>query len=340
MKIVKVLLALLPGLCLTLALGQSAFAGLKVVGAKIDAEVTPGNVAVYDIQVVDNSDAPMDIVIEVKGYGLSADGIIQVLEPDEDDNPYSAREYLSLSLDSFHLEPGESQGITVNAAIPDDVGDGGRYAVIFIRTVPGGGSFSVITAVAVPVRLTIKDSKLSIDSEVTEVGLGEITSQEPLKLAVELTNNGNCHYKPQIEANIKAQGKVVATCPPVNNNSSLIPGCTRKFKLDVVADAPLPADTYEIDIVVRDEAGKPVTSRNCALNLENVWQPPEQEPALPAEEQTLTSELSAPVEEASPSAPAVTPQTTNWLLIWSIAGGVVFLGLLTYFYFYFKFRRD
>ena len=333
MKLARLLLALLLGLGLSLALAQPVFAGLKVVGAKIEAEVTPSSEATYNIQVIDNSDDPMDIGIEVRGYGFSADGIIQVLEPDADDSPYSAREYLSLSMDSFHLEPGDSQNVTVTARIPAEVGDGGRYAIVFIHTVPAGGSgFAVVTAVAVPVRLTISGSKLTSDSEITEVSLSEIAPQEPLEVTVALTNNGNCHYKPQVEVKISSQGKAVATCPAVNSSSSLIPGYTQEFNLSIVADEPLPAGTYEIDIVVRDDAGKLVTNHTCALELSEALLPTAQEPESSSEEPTTPAE--------GESLLTVTPQSsTNWTLIWSITGGVVFLGLLIYFSLLFLRRR-
>jgi len=312
MRLGRGVVALLLALTLILVLAQPALAGLKVVGAKIEAEVSPGSETTYNIQVVDNSDAPMDIAIEVKGYGLSPDGTLQVLEPEEDNSPYSAREFLTVSPVSFDLEPGESQDVTVTATIPSEVGNGGRYAVVFIHTVPaGGGSFAVVAAVAVPVLLTIKGSTLTKDSKVTEVRLGEVASEEPLEATVTVTNKGNHHYKPQVEAKIKAQGKVVATCPPVVSSYSLIPGYSRQVKLDIVADEPLPAGTYEVEIEVRDEAGNVVANHTCALNLGEVWQPPAQK-----------------------------PQTIGWQLIAAIAAVAAVVGLLTYLYFPLLKRRQ
>lgn len=312
MKFGRGLLASLLALGLILALAQPALAGLRVVGAKIEAQVSPGSETSYNIKVVDNSDVPMDIAIEVKGYGTSAEGTLKVLEPEEDASPYSAREFLTVSPDSFHLEPGESQDVTVTAKIPAEVGNGGRYAVVFIHTIPGEGSFAVVTAVAVPVILTISGSKLTKDSEVTEVSFGEVTSEEPLEATVTVANKGNHHYKPQVEAKIRAADKVVATCAPVTSGSSLIPGHSQQLKLGIVADEPLPAGRYEVEIEVRDEAGNLVASRSYPLDLGEVWQPPAQKPTPPA---------------------AIPQPTIDWRLIGAIVGGVVAVGLLLYFYF-------
>jgi len=331
MKRGRGLVAILLALTLILALAQPALAGLKVVGAKIEAEVTPGSEATYNIQVVDNTDAPMNIAIAVKGYGMTAEGTLKVLEPEEDNSPYSARQFLTVSPDSFHLEPGESQDVTVTARIPADVGDGGRYAIVFIHTVPpAGGSFAVVTAIAVPVLLTIKGSMLTTDSEVTEVSLGEVVSEEPLEATVTVTNKGNYHYKPQIEAKIRSQGKVVATCPPVVSSYSLIPGCSQQLKLGIVADEPLPAGTYEVEIKVKDDAGKLVTNHTCALEFGEVWQPPPQEP--------IPQEPTLPAQDTS--TPAGTPQSIDWQLIGAISAVAAVVGLLVYRYFPLLKRRQ
>ena len=344
MKLGRGLVALLVALGLILALAQPAFAGLKVVGAKIEAQVSPGSETTYNIQVVDNTDSPMNIAIAVKGFGLSAEGTLQVLEPDEDISPYSAREFLTVSPDSFHLEPGESQDVTVTARIPADVGDGGRYAIVFIHTVPApGGSFAVVTAIAVPVLFTIKGSTLTRDSDVTEVRLGEIATGEPLEATVTIFNKGNHHYKPQVEAKIRAQGKVVATCPAVVSSRSVLPGYSQQLKLDIVANEPLPAGTYEVEIKVKDDAGKLVTNHTCALDLGQVWQPPleepsPQEPGPQAQDTSAPTAQSKPAQEPTPaaqdtSAPAAQPKATNWHLMAAIVAVAAVVGLLVYIYF-------
>jgi len=130
---------------------------LRVVGAKIVDEVCPGSEKTYPINVGNTTISPMSIAIEVKGYGTSDDGTLRVLEPEDDKDPNSAREFLTVFPTRFHLEPGQTRDVTVTSRIPGDVVIGERKAVIFIHTVlHPGGRFGVITAIAVKVLLTIK----------------------------------------------------------------------------------------------------------------------------------------------------------------------------------------
>lgn len=318
MKIGKLVIALVLGLCLTLALAQPALAGLTVAGAKIEAEVTPGSDYTATIIATNTSDVPMDIAAEVKGYGISPSGSLRVLEPEEDKSPYTARGFITVSPAVFCLDPGDSQDVTVTIKTPADVGDGARYAVVYIHTVPSAEhAITVISGIAARVLLTISGSNLVIDSEVTEVSLGKLTSPESAEATVTVANKGNYHYKPQVNGKLRKPGKVVATCPPVTTVWPLLPGCSRQFKLGFVADEPLLLGKYEVDIEVRDEAGKLLAEHTSSLEL--------------TEEQVLPEK--PPPEPAPPT--AVVPPTTlakpiDWRLIGAIAGGALILGLLIF----------
>ena len=48
--------------------------GLAVYGGKIEADVVPGNDYSYSIDVGNNSDAPMRIQVQVKGYAVILSG--------------------------------------------------------------------------------------------------------------------------------------------------------------------------------------------------------------------------------------------------------------------------
>jgi len=319
MKLARVIIALFMGLCLVLALGQPALAGLRVVGAKIEAEVSPGSSNAYEMNVGNTSDAPMDIVVEVRGYATSATNSFIALEPEKDTSQYSARKFLTASPSSFHLEPGESQDIVVTAKIPADVGDGGRYAIVFIHTMPSGTGTATITAIAARVLLTIKGSNLIHDSEVTPVSLGDIIPGEPLQRLVTITNNGNHHYKPYIQGTLRKGDKILATAS-IKDDWPIIPGYSRQFQLNFVGEASIPAGEYKVNIEVKDESGNLVTEGTFPVEFT------EKQEVLPPEKAPLPPEPST----AAPLITALLPPSTaiNWPVIVGAIAAVVIVGLL------------
>ncbi len=326
MKVNRVVIALLLGVCLALVLSQPALAGLSVSGAKVEAEVAPGSDYTAKMIVGNTSDIPMDIAVEARGYGTSPASSFAALKPGEDNSPYSAQEFLSISPASFILKPGESKDIIVTIRVPADVGDGGRYAIVFIHTVPsGGGGIAVVTAIAARVLLTIAGSNLITDSAVTEVSLAVMSSPQSLAVMVTVANRGNYHYMPQIQGKIRVGDRVVASSPPMTASLPVIPGYLRQFKLDFVTEEPLLPGKYEVDIEVRDEAGRLVVEHTSTLELAEEQKPPPEEQKLPPEEAPSGVTIAPRQPEAVPPQPLI-----DWRLIGEIVVGVVVVGILIY----------
>lgn len=327
--------------CLLLALVSPALAGgLTVSGAKIETTVSPGKDYTYSMKVENTSDESMDIAVEVKGYGMSTDRDVVVLDPEEDKSPYAARELLAVSPTNFHLEPGDSQTIKVTAKIASGIGDGGRYAIIFIHTAPKGGAIATITAVGARVLLTISGSKLDTNSEITQVSLGKTASQEPAGVMVTLANKGNYHYKPQIQARLRNGDRVVATTS-LAPGWPMIPGYSRQFRLDFVG-AEILSTADKVDIEVKDESGNLVTGGSYPLGFIKKQEvlPPEKSPVppLPREtpQPTASEKISLPPQASTTASlpPETAPAPPASVISWPMLGGiivVVIVGLLVFF---------
>ncbi len=313
--------------------------GLTVSGAKIETSVNPGEDYSRSMKISNTSDEPMDIMVEIKGYGMSADRDFIVLEPEEDESPYTARELMSVTPTDFHLEPGDLQTIDVVAKIPPEGGEGGRYAIVFIHTVPEEGSMiSTITAVAARVLFTINGYDTDTSSEVTQISPVKAESQETTGLIVTLANNGNYHFKPNIQAKILDGDRVVATAS-VAPGWPVIPGYSRNFKLDFEGQGLLSAAEYKVDIEVKDESDNLLAGGTYPLEYVKgeeaepsavmASSPETSSPATPDEEQlpqeTSTIEQSQPETPSSPESPA-----TNWSLIGGVIA-VVVVGLFVFF---------
>jgi hypothetical protein len=297
-----VCLLLMGSLSLTSTLPVSAAGGLTVYGGKLETSVTPGSNNTYNMEVANTSDAPMDIGVAVKGYGMSPTQDFIALEPKDDASPYSAFALLEVSPATFHLEPGKSQIITVVARISAGIGDGGRYAIVLIQTgASGSGGVGVISAVAARVLLTVSGSRLDTTSQISEVNLVKSTAQQPAAVSFVVTNNGNYHFKPQIQATVRNDNSNVATTSVVAPGWPIIPGYSRQFKLDLFGASPLAAGTYHVDIEVKDESGKLVTTGSFPLVVA------EKQDLLPPPTTTSPPTSTAHVN----TTPAATPQTTS-----------------------------
>ena len=102
-----------------------------------------------------NETVPMDVSLEVGGLGTTRDGRPKLIPGGDDSSPYSARQFITLDKTTLTLDPNKPQTVTATIKIPGDVGAGGRYAMIHIYTAAKGGTVALVTAVDVPVVLTI-----------------------------------------------------------------------------------------------------------------------------------------------------------------------------------------
>ncbi len=305
--------------------------GLTVFSGKIETSVTPGTNNAYTMEVANTSSAPMDIGVEVKGYGMSADQDFIALEPKDDSNPYSALALLDVSPATFHLEPGKSQVITITSKVPAGIGNGGRYAIVFIHTAAtGNGTVGVISAVAARVLLTVSGSKLDTASQITQVSLVKSAPLQPAGLTVTVANNGNHHFKPQIQATVRNGNTVVATTPVVAPGWPIIPGYARQFKLDLTGASPLAAGNYQVDIEVKDETGNLITKGTFPLELTDKQEiaPPLATTSPPSATISVTptpTSSTAPTQTppTSSTSPATSQSSAALLLAGAAAGGAI-----------------
>lgn len=233
-----------------------ASAGLKVVGVTFDAVVSPGEAFEHEIMVsTRDTDDPMDIETDVFGYAQESKGAIIALDKDQDTGKYTARDFVDVSPKSFHLNPGESKKVIVSGNMPLNAGDGGRYALVNIRTHPmGNGSIGIALAANIPVRLTIAGSKLI---ETGKIQNAEISKQDLLdnhSISAVFQNTGNHHYMAFANLVIKNENgdQAINATTPLSNNP-IIPAYSTSFLIPV--DKDLAAGTYVADISVVHENG-------------------------------------------------------------------------------------
>ncbi len=174
--------------------------GLGVEGVIFEAEAAPGQHVEHEITVsLRNNEDPMDLQVDIQDWGQTLEGSNQEIEEGAVAD-YSAKGFLKASPSGFRLEPGESQRVLVEGDIPEDVGPGGRYALISVHSLPlvgadegSEGNVGVAVAINALVRLTVSGTEPSRKGEITDMRT-EDPSNERQNISLTFKNTGNYHF--------------------------------------------------------------------------------------------------------------------------------------------------
>jgi len=243
---------------------------LQVKGVVFKADVSPGEHIGHLITVSsDENSAPMDLVVELGGFGQTLGAGSVALGEEEDDSPYSARSFLEINPTSFHLEPGESQEVIVEGIVPNDVDSGGRYALVTFRSGPvaSDGNVGIAVGANVPVFLTISGTDQMTTGEITDLGMEEPVSANSPRAYLIFKNTGNYHFKSLVKAELTdSYGDVIAemTTPL---SSSLIPPNSRRFDVTFNPSTELEPGTYSVTATVEMEDGTVLDSEETEFEV-------------------------------------------------------------------------
>jgi len=255
--------------------GVRASSALGVGGAIFNYEIAPGGHISHEMVVsIDRNDPPIDIEVEVVGFGQLLDGGNMELKKELDMSPYSARTFLNVSPTSFHLKPGESQKVLLEGYVPANVGDGGRYAIVYLHSLPQGeGKIGVILAIDVPVLLTIQESPKIYNGEITNITLEKPVSGKSINVSIIYKNTGNYHYKALAEVLLmdEADNVLSRNATPLTF-SSIIPSCSRIFKLSLSPNDTLMPGTYYVNSIVKLDNGTILDSKKEKLQSETKFE--------------------------------------------------------------------
>ena len=299
--------------------------GLTVGNPGIILTVSPGQVIVQKIPVsISGTDAPTDISIRVTGLFQSFNGGSILLDPAQDTGQYSARSFVTVDKNSFHLDPGQSVVLTATIAVPQNADKSSYYAIINIANPPSsaGSNVAIVTAINIPVYLTIKDSQLLHQGKITDLKTNEVTNGQPVNITTTFQNTGNIYFKVRGEVTItNAQGATLDTVSIPLTGSSILPDMSRDLQVNYVPSAQLKAGTYQISSKVMLDDGTILDQSNGTFTVKTAYVPPKS-----------TSTPGAPVSAGSVSStPAATSASTNSInltLIVGVIAGVIIIVLL------------
>ena len=248
-----------------------ASGGLIVSNAILEKEVAPGDHINHVINAQTRaSDPPMDFIVDIYGYGQSLDGGSIGLNASQDTSPYTARPFFNVSPQSFHLDPGKSQEVTLEGDIPKDAGSGGRYALVKIHSLPtGNGTVGFAVGAYIPIRLTISKSEVMDRGEIVNLSLEEPVLAAKQKASFIFKNTGNHHYGAKAEAILEDKEGKTAANASVHLGLPLIPGNSRLTEIDLIPKTPLKPGTYIMNTTVSTENGIALATKEVSFEIKS-----------------------------------------------------------------------
>lgn len=248
-----------------------ASAGLRVAGAIVEKGVAPGDHFTQVINVsIRTTDEPMDLLADVIGYSQSINGDNLELNASQDTSPYSARSFLRVLPESFHLAPGESKDVTLEGDIPNDASPGGRYAIVKIQSIPKTNStVGISVAIDVPVRLTITGPGILDKGDIESIELQHPISAKDQNITIVYKNTGNHHYKIKSElVAMDKDGQIVANASsPLSNNVLPTTSWQIEFHLKPLTD--LKPGAYSLNATIEKEDGSLLASKEVQFEIKS-----------------------------------------------------------------------
>jgi hypothetical protein len=182
-----------------------------------------------------------------------------------------------------HIDPGQRKAFNATIRVPQDVGEGGRYAIIHIHPAVKtgvGGQTAYATAILVPVLLTVQNTKLVETGTITEISVGDIVAGRPITVASTLKNTGNHHYYGAINqiTVTDAAGKTVGTAKADPASNAMIPGQMVRF--DTPVSTPLAVGTYTVKSDMLLESGVVLDSKSTSITVKEAYIPPFQQTSV------------------------------------------------------------
>jgi hypothetical protein len=149
--------------------------------------MSSGTTQTFPVSVT--SDFPVDI--EIDGLGETKMGATEIVPPQNDTTPYSARSWISI--DASHFEPVTNKILNVTVKVPSDTPAGERYAAIYLYGKPDSYSMST-SGILIPVIITVNaDSFVSNPvGELNDLQIPNAYSGKAIDIFTTFNNTGNC----------------------------------------------------------------------------------------------------------------------------------------------------
>ncbi len=269
--------ALLLVLILVFVLNIPVFnvSGLIVNETQIVVTMSPGEIQSHQINVsMANTDNPVILVTSVKPLTQGIDGTPIA---GSYTNNHSAVNYISIDKSVLRLNPGDYQTIVASIHIPEDIGDGGFYALIVMTAYNFNEQDKTENEIIVPVYITIKHSRLVHDCSLSGLVVKPLSLSDgsgAISTWFTLYNKGNHDFKFCTVMNISDNtGKSLYLTEKGYSTWTLLPGISRPNSTTIFPQVEIPAGDYDFTLSVFIEDGTVLASSKIPFRLTTTLHP-------------------------------------------------------------------
>lgn len=232
---------------------------LSVQPSLINVAGKPGTTTTTELTL--RAAATLAVSIKVQGLGQAKDGNFTALAPADDTRSSSARPWMTFSPDSLLMKAGDLTKVAVKIAIPQDAGEGSRYAILTITGMPvtpsGSANVGIGVELGVSTIVQLAGTAQTRTGEIDGINLDKSLPGKPLPVTVSFKNTGNTHFgaiPDELEASATLQdasGTELATASASGNQLSVLPGYDRELPLSMTpSKALVDGATYHVEVGV------------------------------------------------------------------------------------------
>lgn len=248
-----------------------ATASLAITGAMFNTDAAPGEHISHELNVSLSSDEPasVNMATDLMDWYQYPNGLSIGIKDSPDITPYSAKNFLSVSPATFTLSPGSHQKVEIKGDMPS--GDGCKYAVVFVHTVPKaakeGTGVAISFGMNTMVLLTISGSKLIKTGEIDNLSFEEPISSKQQNLTMIFKNTGNYHYKVNASAFLKDEKGDILSSDSHNTKESIIPTARRIISFSIVPKSELTPGNYSVEAKVTLADGTVLATKETGFEI-------------------------------------------------------------------------
>lgn len=168
----------------------------------IKFSLKPGQKAEKIIKITNNSSEPIEFVANIVDFVVKdKDGTPELIPAGVImDNKFAASSWSAVLPDSFMVQPGKKETVTLYLQVPGDSRPGGRYLSVAFRPIGGGNlensGAAVNTVVGSLVYLTV-EGKMKEGARVTKFSAPPFSEYGPIDITTEIQNSGDLHIAPK-----------------------------------------------------------------------------------------------------------------------------------------------
>ena len=226
---------------------------LNVSPPLISLAVEPGGTATAELTL--HAGLAQNVTIQADGLDQALDGSFKGLPSAQDKSPFSARPMMTLTPQTFQIEAGGSQTVTVTVTAPKDAGEGTRYAILDITGVPvTSQNVGIAVRLGVSSLVTLSNTKQLHTGQIQGLTVGKVVPGQPMAATGTLVNTGNAHFGAAPNQVVTtgtvwdSNDQVVATGKSVLSGNSIVPSFGRQFSMPLNAGQALSDGHYRLEV--------------------------------------------------------------------------------------------